>query len=116
MVGKMIVTPRQTRSGWFIGLLLMVGVQLIFGMIQDGEAIVFLSQNSNPAHDRSCADSGRSADLLDETQEQEDSVAGSDNDSNRPLRNPVGLRICQPLMFPQLQLTPGPFRPPRLFQ
>ncbi|WP_447601797.1 hypothetical protein [Nitrospira sp. Nam80] len=111
----MMVIRRQSRSGWFIGLLVLVGVQLIFGMAQDGEAIVRVSHESGPSHDRSLADAGPSADLVDETQEQEDNVAGPGDGDSRTLRYPAGLRMYQPLMQAQLQLMPGPFRPPRLF-
>jgi hypothetical protein len=43
-------------------------------------------------------------------------VAGPDDGDSRTLRYPVGLRMYQSLMQPQLQLMPGLFHPPRLFQ
>lgn len=106
---------RQIQPGWFIGLLVLVGVYLIFGMVRDGEALVPVSHEFGSAHDRSFADAGPSADVLDETQEQDDNLADPDDGDSRPLRYPVGRRTCQSLMPPQLQLMPGPFHPPRLF-
>jgi hypothetical protein len=110
----MVVTPCRHRLVWFLGLLLIVGVQLIFGMIQDGQALA-LSYESGPAHGQPYADAGRSADLMDDAQEWDDHMAGPDNGTSRPLSNPAGFRLLQFFMPGQLQFVPGPFRPPRLF-
>jgi hypothetical protein len=93
----------------------MAGVQLIFGMMLDGHVLASVYQ-SDSTHDRCTSDAGRFADLMDEAQEQDDSVAGPDGGNNPPLPNPSGLRPSHLLLPGQLQLMPGLFRPPRLFQ
>lgn len=108
----MIVTPCRHRPVWLVGLLFIVGVQLIFGMIQDGQVLA-LSHESGPAHDQPYADAGRSADM-DEAQEWDDNMAGPDNGNSLPLSNPVGFGLFQSFMPRLLQFVPGPFRPPRL--
>lgn len=100
---------------WFIGLLAMVGVQLIFGMMLDGHVLASAYQNES-APDRSTPDAGRSVDIMDEAQEQDDSAAGPDHGNRPPLPNPSGLRSWHLPKPGQLQLMPGLFRPPRLFQ
>ena len=110
----MIGTPCHHCPVWFIGLLLIVGVQLIFGMIQDGQVLA-LSYESGPAHDQPYADAGRSADLMDEPQEWDDNLAGPDNGNSLPLSNPAGFGSFQSFLPGEMQFVPGPFRPPRLF-
>ena len=110
----MMVTSGTSCRAWFVGLLVIVGVQLIFGMMLDGQVSASTSQ-SESSHDRPYADTGRSADILDEAQEQDDS-AMPDGRNGPPMPAPSGLRWHHPLMPGQLQLMPGPFRPPRLFQ
>ena len=113
---KMIATTSGVPCrAWFVGLLAIVGVQLIFGMMLDGHVRASAYQ-SDSSHERPYADAGRSADLMDEAQEQDDSAAGPDSGTRPPLPSPSGLRWYHPLMPGQLQLMPGPFRPPRLFQ
>jgi hypothetical protein len=93
----------------------MVGGQLIFGMMLDGHVLASAYQ-SESAHDRCTSDAGRSADLMDEGQEQDDSATGLDGETSLPLPNPLGLRPSHLLRPGELQLIPGLFRPPRLFQ
>jgi hypothetical protein len=112
---KMMATSGTSCRWWFVGLLVIVGVQLIFGMMLDGQVLASTYQNES-SHDRPYADTGRSADILDEAQEQDDSAMGPDGGNRPPIPIPSGLRWHHPLMPGQLQLMPGPFRPPRLFQ
>jgi hypothetical protein len=111
----MMVSLGLSSRTWFIGLLAMVGVQLILGMMLDGHVLASAYQ-SESSHDRSNPDAGRSVDIMDEAQEQDDSAAGPDHKSGPPLLNPFDLRSWHPLMPGQLQPMPGLFRPPRLFQ
>jgi hypothetical protein len=112
---KMMATSGTLCRVWFVGFLAIVGVQLIFGMMLDRQVLASAYQ-SESAHDRPYTDPGRSADILDEAQEQDDSAMGPDGRNRPTLSAPSGLRWHHPLMPGQLQLVPGPFRPPRLFQ
>ena len=98
---------------WLVGLLIILGVQLIFGTLQDGEATV-LSFETDSRHDRPYAETGRLADFMDEAQEQDDTVSGPDHGLSPPF-NPIGLRAAHSIMPGPFHLMPAPFRPPRLF-
>jgi hypothetical protein len=112
---KMMATSGIPCRVWFAGFLVIVGVQLIFGMMLDGQVLASAYQ-SESAHDRPYTDPGRSADILDEAQEQDDNAMGPDGRNRPPLPTPSGLRWHHPVMSGPLELMPGPFRPPRLFQ
>ena len=99
---------------WLAGLLVILGVQLIFGTFQDGEATV-LSFETDSSHDRPYADAGRLADFMDEAQEQDDNVSDPDHGLSPPL-DPIGLRVAHTIKPVPYRLMPAPFRPPRLFQ
>ncbi len=99
---------------WLVGLLLILGVQLIFGTLQDGEATV-LSFEADSRHDRPYADADRLADFMEEAQEPDDNVSGPDH-GLRPPFDPAGLRVAYTIKPVPGRLMPAPFRPPRLFQ
>jgi len=80
----------------------------------DGHVLASAYQPES-VHDRCTSDAGRTADLMDEVQEQDDSAAGPDGGYSPPLSNPSGLRSSHLLLPGQLQFMAGPFRPPRLF-
>jgi hypothetical protein len=108
-----MVSSTVFGRAWFVGLLLMVGVQLIVGVMLDGHVLASASQ-SESAHDRGSSDAGRTADLMDEA--QDDSAAGPNGGHSPPLPDLSGLRSSHLLLPGQLQFMAGPFRPPRLFQ
>ncbi|HEX2055891.1 MAG TPA: hypothetical protein VHF07_05325 [Nitrospiraceae bacterium] len=111
----MMATSGASWRAWFAGLLLLAGIPLILEVMLDGYVLASAYQ-SKPVHDRPYVDAGRSADLMDESQEQDDSAAGPESETGPPLRNLSGLRWFYPPVSGQLQLIPSPFRPPRLFQ
>jgi hypothetical protein len=104
-----------SRRAWLIGLLFLAGIQLVFGVMLDGYVLAS-AYRSEPVHDRPYVDAGRSADIMDESQEQDDSAAGPERGTRPPLRDLSGLRWFHAFVSGQLQFMPSPFRPPRLFQ
>ena len=111
----MILPPHRQRRLLFLGLLFFFGAQLVFGTIQDGQVLAS-PHESGPPHDRPYADAGRSVDLIDEAQEEDESLAGPDDRDRPPLSNAAGPRWFHSFMPGQLELVSGPFRPPRLLQ
>jgi hypothetical protein len=113
--GNMILTLQRQRRLWFVALLLFFGAQSVLGTTQDGQ--VFASPDKSiPAHDRPCADPGRSVDLMDEAQEEDGSLAGPDDRERPPLPNAAGFRWFHSLLPGLVEPLSVPFRPPRLFQ
>ena len=111
----MILAPHRQRRLLFLGLLFLFGAQLVFGTIQDGQVLAS-PHEPGPPHDRPYADAGRSVDLMDEAQEEDESLAGPDHRDRPPLPNAAGPRLFPSIMSGQLELVSGPFRPPRLSQ
>jgi hypothetical protein len=108
---------RLSSEMWgFMGLLLLlIGVHLIVGIMQDGHVLASAYQ-SDSTHDRSPAYAGRSADLIDDAQELDDNLPGPDAGEGRPQSPGSGLQVVGPFMPGPFQPLSGPFRPPGSLQ